>query len=148
MNSFINWESQNREVRKSFLLPSVVDLSPSDTLFDLALKSRMTVVRKRLLLKESSKFISTIMFIKFGNFLMVEGIFFLPQVKQNVIIRIKWYVRVVSRLKIEDLSMLRNISKISKEISAKSLVLSPPLEMKILSVLVKISWTTEIELFP
>ena len=34
------------------------DLSPSDHLFDLALKSPMAVVRKGLLLNKSSRFIS------------------------------------------------------------------------------------------
>ena len=36
----------------------MVDLSPSDHLFNLALKSPMTVVRKGLLLNESSRLIS------------------------------------------------------------------------------------------
>ena len=63
-----------------------------------------------------------------------------------------WYLpvapRVAERRKIEDLSKLENIRKISKLQGFYCLVLSPLPKMKVLSVLVKISWKTEIELFP
>ena len=56
---------------------------------------------------------------------------------------INWCIRVallvVWQRKAKDFSKLRNIWKISK-LKNYYLVLSPPPEMKILSVLVKISW--------
>ena len=66
---------------------------------------------------------STIMFIIFWDFSMVDQILLLPQVKRSLII---W----------------------NKPVYTIYLTSCPPPEMEILSVLVKISWKTEIELFP
>ena len=58
------------------------------------------------------------------------------------------YIRVGERLKTFKLKLenLKKISRIHRIITY--LVLSPAPEIKILSVLVKISWKTEIELLP
>ena len=85
------------------------------------------------------------MFIIFCDFLMIEQIFLSAQVKPSVIITKKtWYIRVASqvveRLESQDLKTFENIRKIIIELLQNNgLVLSPPLEMKILSLLTKIS---------
>ena len=66
---------------------------------------------------------STIMFIIFWDFLMIDQILLLPQVKRSLII-------------------------CNKLVYKSCLTSCPPPEMEILSVLVKISLKTEIELFP
>ena len=71
--------------------------------------------------------IAIIMLIIFYDFLMVQQNFLSPQVKRTVIINCQTILK--------KLTILKNYC----------LLLSPPPEMKILSVLAKFSWEIEIE---
>ena len=72
--------------------------------------------------------------------------------ERSVIIINNRYIRVTSpvaeRLKTEDLKILGSFRKIWKIYENYCLVLSPSPKRRILSVLAKFSWKTEIEPFP
>ena len=95
----------------------------------------LTIKAVNKYIKSKKNILQTTMFTIFWDFLIVEQIFLSPQVKG--------IYELIYEMP-SDLKLLENI----KTLQNFCLVLSPLTEMKTLSVLVKISWETDIELFP
>ena len=91
-----------------------------------------------------------IIFIIFWNFFMFYQIFFSPEVKQRAIITYKHGIYEVPQEMPQELPndwrcrKLGNISKVSK---LYRMIAKCPVKMKILLILAKNSWKTEIKLF-
>ena len=92
------------------------------------------------------------MYIIFSDFLMIDQIFLLPQVKQGVInfkklVYMSRFRSCCTTYNLES-QYIRKYQEIFKTSCNYCAVLSPLLEMKIISGLAKISCKIEIEPFP